>query len=64
MHDLRHTGASLMVSSGVDIVTVSHRLGHAKPSTTLDIYSHALPAKDREASDVLRDAIGREKASG
>lgn len=57
LHDLRHTGASLMVSSGVDIVTVSHRLGHAKPSTTLDIYSHALPAKDREAGDALREAI-------
>lgn len=63
LHDLRHTGASLMVSSGVDIVTVSHRLGHAKPSTTLDIYSHALPAKDREASEALRDVIEAKKAA-
>lgn len=53
LHDLRHTGASLLIAAGEDIVTVSHRLGHAKPSTTMDIYSHALPLKDKEASDRL-----------
>ena len=31
-HGLRHTHASQLISSGVDIVTVSKRLGHAKPS--------------------------------
>lgn len=53
LHDLRHTGASLLLAHNVDIITVSHRLGHAKPSTTMDIYSHAIPSRDREASDVL-----------
>lgn len=53
LHDLRHTGASLLLANNVDVVTVSHRLGHAKPSTTMDIYSHAIPSKDQEASDVL-----------
>ena len=57
LHDLRHTGASLMIANGVDFVTVSKRLGHAKPSTTLDIYSHALPSKDRAAADVLASLI-------
>lgn len=53
LHDLRHTGASLLIADGEDIVTVSHRLGHAKTSTTLDIYSHVVPLKDKDASDRL-----------
>lgn len=52
-HDLRHTSATLLISEGTDIDTVSHRLGHSKPSVTLDVYSHFLEAKDTEASDTL-----------
>lgn len=57
LHDLRHTGASLLLAHNIDVVTVSHRLGHAKPSTTMDIYSHAIPSRDREASDVLERIV-------
>lgn len=57
-HDLRHTSASLMIANNVDVVTVSHRLGHSKPSTTMDIYSHALPLKDKAAAEILSDVIG------
>lgn len=53
LHDLRHTGATLQLGNHVDIETVSHRLGHAKASVTLDIYGHALPENDKEASDIL-----------
>ena len=50
-HDLRHTHASLLIASGMDIKTVSTRLGHAKVSTTMDIYTHDAPGKQKEASD-------------
>lgn len=50
LHDLRHTQASLLIKNGEDIVTVSRRLGHARVSTTLDIYSHVMPGKDGEAA--------------
>ena len=53
IHDLRHTAATLLVSEGVDIVTTSNRLGHANPSITLNIYSHALPSKDYEAAELM-----------
>ncbi len=53
LHDLRHTSASLLLASGIDIETISHRLGHSKPSVTLDIYGHALPEIDRAAADKL-----------
>ena len=52
-HELRHTQASQLVASGMDIKTVQHRLGHASASLTLNQYSHALPAKDAEAAQFI-----------
>lgn len=40
-HGLRHTFASLMITNGIDIKTVSELLGHANISTTLAIYTHS-----------------------
>ena len=54
-HELRHTQASQLVASGMDIKTVQHRLGHASASLTLNQYSHALPAKDAEAAQFIGD---------
>ena len=53
LHDLRHTGATLLLGKNTDIETVSKRLGHSKASVTLDIYGHALPENDRIASETL-----------
>ncbi len=61
LHDLRHTGATLLLGSGVDIETVSHRLGHAKASVTLDIYGHALPENDKAAADELAAMFNRKE---
>lgn len=53
LHDLRHTGATLLLGKKTDIETVSHRLGHAKASVTLDIYGHALPENDQQAAETM-----------
>ena len=55
LHDLRHTNASHLVANGVDIETVARRLGHSKPSFTLDVYGHALEENDEKASDKLEE---------
>jgi len=60
-HKFRHTQASLLISEGVDILTVSKRLGHAKVSTTLDIYSHVLAKSDEKASKALDSLIYKKK---
>lgn len=56
-HKLRHTAASIAVTSGADIVSVSARLGHANPSTTLKMYAHANDEGIRRAGDIVREAL-------
>ena len=53
VHDLRHSHATFLLSKGVNIVSLSRRLGHEKVSTTLDIYSHAL----KEDNDLIKKIL-------
>ena len=48
-HDLRHTFGSLLVASGVDLVSVKDAMGHAQLGTT-SRYLHARPATERAAA--------------
>ena len=57
VHSLRHTNASLLIAGGTDVTTVAGLLGHAQPSTTLDIYSHAFDKNKREASRAMQAGI-------
>lgn len=57
LHDLRHTFASLMLESGVDLKTVSTALGHSSVATTGNIYAHVTHSLKRDAADRLDDAI-------
>jgi integrase len=56
-HALRHSHASLLIASGVDIVTISKRLGHAKPSVTLAIYAHMFTSDDSKAAAAVNAAL-------
>jgi integrase len=57
-HALRHTYASQLIGAGVDIVTVSKRLGHAKPDITLRGYSHLFAKDDGKAAAAINAALG------
>ena len=39
-HQLRHTYATLLYEAGVDVLMAQKLLGHSKPETTLNIYTH------------------------
>ena len=52
-HDLRHTAASLMLNHGIPVLIVSKRLGHSKPSITLDVYGHIIPSQQEEAAKLM-----------
>ena len=56
-HDLRHTAASLMLNHSIPVIVVSRRLGHAKPSITLDVYGHLFPSFQAEAAQQIDDFI-------
>jgi integrase len=45
------------MDAGVPIKTVSGRLGHAHPATSLNVYAHFIPASDRVAADVMGDLL-------
>ena len=55
-HTLRHSAATLMLASGVDLKTVSTMLGHSQIGLTADTYASVLPSLQREAAGRM-DAI-------
>jgi integrase len=56
-HGLRHTHASQLIDAGVDIATIAHRLGHAKPDITLRIYAHLFHKDDSKAAAAINAAF-------
>jgi integrase len=56
-HDLRHTAASLAVSSGAKVKAVQRMLGHAKASMTLDVYADLFDDDLDVVASRLDDAI-------
>lgn len=53
-HALRHTHASILLSKGVQLLTVSKRLGHADPNITLQTYAHVLDEMKDSESDKIK----------
>ena len=54
----RHFMATEMqISGGVPIAVVSGRLAHARASTTLNVYAHAIPGGDRAAAQQLSERL-------
>lgn len=54
LHDLRHTAITNAIAQGEDILLVAAFAGHAKTSTTVDVYSHLLPQRAHEAARRMR----------
>lgn len=57
IHGMRHTHASILIFSGLDILSVSKRLGHKTVSITLDTYGHLMPKADRSCADKIEDLL-------
>jgi integrase len=60
LHDLRHYAATQLIAGGVDVRTVSGRIGHAGGgATTLRVYTHFQAAADRRAAELLEQTLKR-----
>ena len=60
VHGLRHTFASLLNSSGVDIARISRELGHSNIGTTMNIYTHVfgdVSASSRGIADIVNTTV-------
>ena len=62
-HALRHTSATLLLSSGTNIKNVASRLGHTQLSTT-NRYVHALRDADEKAADTFETLFATDKKDG
>lgn len=53
IHDIRHSHCALLFEMGIAPLEVADRLGHERVETTLNIYAHIYPNKQKHLSDKL-----------
>lgn len=58
-HTFRHSAATNLINENTDVVTVSHLLGHSKPSVTMDIYAHAFRNSNSTACEKIADIYSK-----
>lgn len=56
-HKLRHSFASIAITSGADVASISEILGHSDKAVTLRTYAHADSESRKRASNIFREAI-------
>jgi integrase len=59
---MRHHHASGLINAGVDILTVSRRLGHSNAQVTLTVYGHLYPNADDKAAQAVEAMFARVSA--
>jgi integrase len=57
LHGLRHTHVSALISRGVDVLTISRRIGHANAAITLRVYGHLFEQNDGAAVNAIEAAL-------
>ena len=57
IHDFRHSHASLLINSGVNVLEVAKRLGHSTVDQTLKTYAHLFPSEEEKALEVLNKIL-------
>jgi integrase len=61
-HAIRHTHASSLIAAGLDVLTISRRLGHASPTITLGVYGHLFTNTDDKAAEVMEALFAKVSA--
>ena len=56
-HALRPSHASALIASGLDVLTIGRRFGHASPTITLGVDGHLFSNTDDRAAEVIDAAL-------
>lgn len=56
-HALRHAHVSMLIASGMDIKTISARVGHSNTDMTLKVYAHMLKESDKKAAEKIDNIL-------
>jgi integrase len=59
LHGLRHTHVSQLIAAGLDILTISRRIGHANPAITLRVYGHLFRNTDARAAEIMEATFAK-----
>lgn len=62
-HLFRHTTASILLSNGTDVLTVSKMLGHSNPSMTMRVYAHEIEESRKKTAECISENIFKRKTS-
>lgn len=60
VHDLRHSHIALLIEKGMQPLVIAQRVGHDSVNTTMNIYGHLYPNKQKQVADLLNaEATGK-----
>ena len=57
IHSLRHSHVALLLNSGVDIYSISKRLGHSRFDITLNTYAYLIEEQQKRNEDKIVKAL-------
>jgi len=63
LHGLRHTHVSQLIAAGLDVLTISRRIGHASPAITLNVYSHMFSNTDTRAAEIMEATFAKVRST-
>jgi integrase len=63
LHGLRHTHVSQLIAAGLDVLTISRRIGHASPAITLKIYGHMFSNTDARAAEIMEATFAKVRST-
>ena len=59
LHGLRHTHVSQLIAAGLDVLTISRRIGHASAAITLGVYGHMFGNTDARAAEIMEATFSK-----
>jgi integrase len=63
LHGLRHTHVSQLIAAGLDVLTISRRIGHASPAITLKVYGHMFSNTDARAAEIMEATFAKVRST-